>query len=135
MRRLFLLCLFAAVPTVLAADGYGFRTPSGNINCNGAVIDGFIDCTIVERGGVPPVPRPGSCSGNWGHDFHLDATGPARMGCSSYALRKSRYSDVAGYGQSAEFGPITCRSERTGLTCRNRSGHGFFLSRRRQEMF
>ena len=54
---------------------------------------------------------------------------------SRFALRKSRYSDVAGYGQSAQFGPITCQSERTGLTCRNQSGHGFFLSRRRQELF
>ena len=134
MLRLFLLC-FLFWPNLALADGYGFRTPSGNIYCNGAVLDGYMDCTIVERGGTSPIPRPGNCGGHWGHNFHISATGPATMSCGEFALRKSRYSDVADYGRSAQFGPITCQSERTGLTCRNQSGHGFFLSRRRQELF
>ncbi|WP_420006384.1 DUF6636 domain-containing protein [Arenibacterium sp. LLYu02] len=122
-------------PLPAIADGYGFMTPSGNIFCNGAVLDGYIECTIVEKSGSPAQPRPYSCSGTWGHSFALDGTGPARLSCESKPPQKTDYSDVAGYGQTAEFGPITCTSERTGLTCRNQSGNGFFMSRSKQEVF
>ncbi|MGI3168353.1 DUF6636 domain-containing protein [Pseudooceanicola sp. C21-150M6] len=127
--------LFLLLPGAALADGYGFRTPSGNIYCNGTVIDGAIDCNIVEFNGAPLQPKPGNCNGIWGHTFEMDGTGPARMSCSSYRPRKSTYTNIAGYGQSADFGPIRCTSEKTGLTCRNQSGHGFFLSRRQQGLF
>lgn len=134
MRRLFLLC-FVAMPPAVNADGYGFVTPSGNIFCNGAVVDSYIDCSIVEHSGIPAQPKPGSCSGTWGHSFHLGRTGPARLTCDARPPRRVNYSDIAGYGQTGEFGTIMCTSKRTGLTCRNESGHGFSLSRRRQEAF
>ncbi|MHA6345412.1 DUF6636 domain-containing protein [Roseivivax sp. CAU 1761] len=133
MQRLLFIGLLG-LATGARADGYGFMTPSGNIYCNGAVEASEITCTIVERSGPPAMARPGNCSASWGHEFHLRASGPARMGCSR-APRRVDYSDVAPYGQSGAFGAITCRSERTGLTCRNPSGHGFFLSRRSQQVF
>jgi hypothetical protein len=40
-----------------------------------------------------------------------------------------------GYGRRYTWRGITCVSATTGLTCRNASGHGFFLSRRRQRIF
>lgn len=129
-----ILALILFLPVLASADGYGFQTPSGNIYCNGAVIQSGIDCTIIERSGVPPLPKPASCKSNWGHVFVLDATGPARMQCGDHLNRVS-YTDVADYGLTGEFGDITCKSEKTGLTCRNKSGHGFFLSRRQQKLF
>ncbi|WP_422370649.1 DUF6636 domain-containing protein [Hoeflea sp.] len=133
--------LFAAatvaicLPNAAGADGYGFMTPSGNIYCNGAIDGGgYISCTIVARKGGPAMPKPASCSGVWGHEFELDATGPARLACGGQP-EKVDYGDIAEYGLTGDFGAITCKSEKTGLTCRNRSGHGFFLSRGEQSMF
>lgn len=134
VKRYFLLAALLA-PAPVLADGYGFMTPSKNIYCNGSVLDGDMGCTIVNRSGPPAAPRPLDCGGYWGHDFNLSATGPAYLTCSDYAPQAVDYTDIAPYGVTAEFGGITCTSESTGLTCRNRSGHGFFLSRRRQSTF
>lgn len=128
------LCLLT-MPSSAAADGYGFMTPSGNIYCNGAVEVSDISCTIVERSDPPAQPRPGSCAGTWGHTFSLKASGQATLSCDDAPPRRVEYTDIAPYGVTAEFGDITCRSESTGLTCRNRSGHGFSLSRRTQKLF
>ena len=86
MKTLIALCIFAAA-TGARADGYGFRTPSGNIYCNGSLAGGpqgssDISCSIVERGGPPAWPDPGSGPGVWGHHFDLGSTGPARVVCS-----------------------------------------------------
>ncbi|MFN3764052.1 MAG: DUF6636 domain-containing protein [Aliihoeflea sp.] len=123
------------MPTAVAADGYGFMTPTGNIYCNGAVEVSEISCTIVERSGPPTRPKPGSCAGIWGHTFSLAATGEAILSCENVPPRRVDYSDIATYGVTAEFGDITCRSESNGLTCQNKSGHGFSLSRRNQKLF
>ena len=130
-----MMAALAGGPTAAFADGYGFMTPSGNIYCNGAIDGGgYISCTIVSRNGGPAAPKPGSCSGVWGHEFDLDSTGPAKIVCGRTPQRVD-YSDIADYGLTGEFGAITCTSERTGLTCRNQSGHGFFLSRAKQRVF
>jgi hypothetical protein len=42
---------------------------------------------------------------------------------------------VLAYGRTLRVGGIRCTSAVTGLTCRNRSGHGFFLSRERWRKF
>ena len=39
---------------------------------------------------------------------------------------------VLGYGKTKRVGPFTCTSRRTGLSCHNRNGHGFTVSRERQ---
>lgn len=117
------------------AEGYGFRTPSGNIYCNGSIEAGDISCTIAERSSGPVLPRPSWCNGYWGHTFTLTRRGPVQMECSQYAPRTSSYTDVAPYGVTGHFAEITCQSESTGLTCRNADGHGFMLSRRVQQIF
>ncbi len=122
MRLVFVFLMF---PIMSHADGYGFMTPSGNIVCNGAVMDGYIACSIIERSGAPALPKPTSCSGIWGHGITLDRTGEARLTCDNKPPKRVNYSDITGYGQTSELGPIKCTSERTGLTCRNQSGHGF----------
>jgi hypothetical protein len=47
-----------------------------------------------------------------------------------------RQARVLKYGHSRRFGRYTCKSRRSGLTCKNRlNGHGFTLSRARQKVF
>lgn len=133
MKR-FAIPLLILTATGAMADGYGFRTPSGNIYCNGAVEAGEIGCSIVERSGPPAAPDTEACPSVWGHHVDLDRNGPARMVCGPVP-RKSSYTDVAPYGVSASFGGINCRSETTGLQCTNTDGHGFFLSRREQRIW
>ncbi|MWD28300.1 hypothetical protein E0K89_012510 [Aquicoccus sp. SCR17] len=116
------------------ADGYGFRTPSGNIYCNGSIEGGEIGCSIVERSGPPAAPDPGACSGVWGHHVQLGPTGPAQVVCGAVP-RKSTYTDVAPYGVSGQFAEITCHSATSGLQCANPQGHGFFLSRAKQAIW
>jgi hypothetical protein len=134
MKEHIALFFFLALPTSSIADGYGFMTPSGNIFCNGAVERSAISCTIVERMDPPARPRPASCTATWGHTFNLSATGEAELACTD-APSRVNYTDIAIYGATGEFGDITCQSESTGLTCRNREGRGFFLSRSRQSAF
>lgn len=133
MTRIIALCLFAAA-TEASAEGYGFRTPTGNIYCNGSMEAGEISCSIVERSGPPAMPDTGACSAFWGHHFQLDRIGPARIVCGP-APRKSTYTDIAPYGVSASFAEISCRSESTGFQCTNADGSGFFLSRREQRVW
>jgi len=126
---------FSLIAGISAADGFGFMTPSGNIYCNGFVSDGGgIDCSIINRQGPTALPRPSSCTQSWGHTYSVEGRGQARMTCSKVPSPVN-YSDIAAYGLSAQFGDITCTSERTGLTWRNPAVHGFFLSRRQQNVF
>lgn len=133
MKRILTACL-TLIASGASAEGYGFRTPSANIYCNGSIDAGEIGCSIVVRHGPPAQPDPGGCSAVWGHHVQLDRTGPARVVCGPVP-RKSSYSDVAPYGVTGDFGAIVCRSERSGLSCTNTTGNGFFLSRRRQEVY
>jgi hypothetical protein len=42
---------------------------------------------------------------------------------------------VAGAAGAAVLTPVRFTSRRTGLTCKNQSGHGFVLSRQSQRVF
>lgn len=135
MRCLLGLLTLALTTGPVLADGFGFMTPSGNIYCNGQVSGGgVVDCTIVSRSGEFALPKPASCAGVWGHEFTLEGSGSATMKCGG-APEGVDYSDIADYGASADFGDITCTSERAGLSCSNKTGRGFFLSRRKQEVW
>ncbi|MCR8549309.1 hypothetical protein M4578_15875 [Salipiger sp. P9] len=130
-RSLLLAGLCLAGPAM--ADVSPFRTPSDNIRCWVGTGEGPPDlsCEIVAFTGTPNVARPASCAGPWGHKYVLLARGPATMECGAPVRGKSATGvDVAPYGVSADWGGISCISERTGLTCRNADGHGFLLSRR-----
>ena len=114
-----------------AALGIEFRTPSGNIGCAGDST--FVRCDIAATRTKPP-PKPKSCRYDWGYAFRLGQRGRARRICvSDSTLDAAR---ILPYGRTQKFGRrITCTSRRTGLTCRNRDGHGFFLSRARVRLF
>lgn len=129
-RYLFAAGFLAATPAM--ADVTPFKTPSGNIECSIGTGGGPPDltCTIFEINGAPNVPRPSSCSGPWGHSYELLSRGQVKLGCGGPGRKNASPGvEVAPYGVSADWGGISCKSERTGLRCQNREGHGFHLSR------
>lgn len=107
----------------------GFTTPSGNIACNvGRLGPGTkgplgIGCSVYSK----TDPKRG-LSAWW-----MATSGRARFGYIQ-ANPATDYPKL-GYGRSYSWHGIRCSSASTGLTCRNRSGHGFFLSRERQRVF
>jgi len=138
MRALSLVLLIFAGPVV--ADVTPFQTPSGNIECyvGTGEAPSDIGCTIYNRAGPPALPRPDSCKGAWGHHFSMMERGKVEMKCGDPGEQDNDpdiYVEKATYGQTGEFGGITCQSSRKGLECKNADGHGFFLSRKRQSVF
>lgn len=135
MRRLAGLVAVAglalAAPGASSGLGVHFSTPSKNIGCHGESI--FVRCDIAVTRAKPP-PKPRSCQYDWGNYFELRQRGRPRRLCASDSALGSRR--ILGYGRTQRIGlRITCTSRTTGLTCRNRDGHGFFLSRERVRLF
>jgi hypothetical protein len=118
MLGLGLLC--AASPA--AAATRHFQTPSRNIAC-----------LYSSSGGPGPFLRCDVLSLN-DTGFFLDRRHRGRRIHVTDSVVK-RGARVVRYGTSVEYGPFRCASRRTGLTCKSRSRHGFFLSRRRQRTF
>jgi hypothetical protein len=125
-----------------AKDGY-FKTPSGNIVCYHS--PGPRDRPVAQigcgiRSGLkPPVRRRQCRDGDFVHDrVFMFATGRVQVpSCAGDpgALVGLRFARVLAYGKTWSGGGLSCRSAVTGLTCRNKSGHGFFLSRDRWRRF
>ena len=105
----------------------GFRSPSGNIRC--FVVDKLY-CSIGRSayGGR----LQARCDLDW-HGFVLGSSAKAKVYCTSnsaYDMGKQRPSNrILPYGKSFHRGSFTCTSRVTGITCRNRNGHGLFVSR------
>jgi hypothetical protein len=117
----------AALPAVAAGALTQFQTPSRNIGCIGGSFEGrqFLRCDI-SRTTVPDPPRPRTCTEDYGRAFEMSASGrPQRLCHGDTALGGPR---VLGYGRSLRIGPFNCTSRQAGLTCRNRAGHGWFMS-------
>jgi hypothetical protein len=120
-----------AVPGSSAGRGVDFSTPSRNIGCAGDST--YVRCDIRQTRAKPP-PQPRSCRYDWGNAFELRQRGRPHRLCHSDTVLGTRR--VLAYGKSIKLGlGITCTSRRSGLTCRNREGHGFFLSRERVRLF
>jgi CRISPR/Cas system CSM-associated protein Csm5 (group 7 of RAMP superfamily) len=156
------LAFFALVATSLHAQQFsyeeanqGFKTPSGNIVClsavamqNGKEDIPIIDCRIskVDQWTV----REASCSqSQWDkfNGFSIEHKAQkVRLSCN-----ESNYNEIVteqkkfglfknglktlGYGETWSLGTVSCSSDMNGLTCRNKEGHGFFLSRKSQSIF
>ncbi len=131
-----------AVPFVLAAVvttaafaqevPKGFRSPTGNIQC--LFFDASsVRCSIAAVSNRP-AQRPADCDLEWGHDFGLGAS--SREGerlCVGDTIAGDY--PVLHYGESTGYGTVICRSARKGVTCVNRAGAGFELSRSLQRVF
>ena len=99
-----------------------FRTPSRNIGCLYSTSGGpgaFLRCDVLSEG-----DNGGFKLRRRARRIHITDT--------VYDNR----SPVLQYGKRKRYGPFTCASRRSGLTCKRRStGHGFKLSRQRQRLF
>lgn len=129
-----------------------FWMPSRNIGCFGSIpgqgLDpGLLTCYI--RSGLVPSPGPptGYCRDlpkaqkfGWGDIVSIwlpvigNPDGSRQYDCAEYEPVDPSAPTLA-YGHTLEYGGVTCRSERIGLRCANRFGHGFFLSRQYSYLF
>jgi hypothetical protein len=129
IRAVSALVAFAGSPFISGpASALGavpsFHTPSGNIGCS--AFSGYLRCDIAVKSWHGPA-RPPTCPLVYGDSFTLNRTGRPIWTChGDTVLRSGR---VLAYGATWRAGPFACTSRSTGLTCTNRRGHGFFLSR------
>lgn len=135
--RLFLVVLALALPATASAALGQFRTPSANIGCVSNSDPGlggpYLRCDILS--GLKPRPaRPMGCNLDWGFGFQMHATGRAQTVCAGDTSVDKR-AKVLRYGTKWSRSGFTCVSRLAGLRCTNRSGHGFFLSRRHSYRF
>jgi hypothetical protein len=131
-----------APPARAAGDAY-FKTPSGNIVCQ--YLPGPKDMPRASLGCViksklkPPPPRRTCQEGGYAGDrVDMYSTGPVSVPLCAGDYGAYLYVDVArvlGYGKTWSRDGFRCTSAETGLTCRNKSGHGFFLSREHWRVF
>ena len=138
-----LVLALALAATASAARIGAFKTPSRNIVCGWTVGDDHqasMECGV--KSGLKPPPRRIHCQAGDPNDkrvalqAHGRATPVLCAGDPGPLLPQiEAKARVLAYGTSTTFGGITCRSAVTGLTCRNRDGHGFFVSRQSWRTF
>ncbi|HEU0303878.1 MAG TPA: DUF6636 domain-containing protein [Gaiellaceae bacterium] len=133
MRALTLAAVLGLAAAGGAAHGAGeayvpFRMPSKNIAC--AYATGFgpvtLRCDILS--GLKPEPRR-RCELDW-TGVSMGAANAARPTCAGDTVFDPK-APVVAYGTVWKRGPFTCLSSWIGLSCANRAGHGFFLSKQR----
>ena len=143
LRSLVAVTATAASALVVAWPAAGstiisFRTPTGNIGCVfSAGISGdekpTVRCDIRSRLHPEPSP-PKSCPLDYGDSIQVYRLGRAILVChGDTAIDPS--SRVLQYGQTFRHDGLACTSRFYGLTCTNRSGHGFFMSRQSWRVF
>ena len=132
-----LLLLLAAAGAATAKTPLpGFRSPSGNIRC--FVVPGrppVLRCQISRS--VYAKRLTAHCSSpaigvDWA-GFELTPGRKGAVTCSGGVLyepdRQVPVFVKQPYGTTWRHGAFACDSEAAGVTCRNRTGHGLFLSR------
>ena len=130
-------CLTASVSSPPSAAPAGFKTPSSNIHCQLFEVnndDKSLRCDIREMTNRAP-RRPRDCDLEWGDAFEVNTA--ARVGervCHGDTIVDATLPSLA-YGQTWEQGGFRCKSEQSGLSCANPSGHGFELSKSAQRVF
>ena len=113
------------------ATADGFQSPTGNIMR--AFFDDAVRCDVMQMSNDPP-PAPADCEQDWGQAFEVGAG-------SAYGERLCYGDTVAdnyprlAYGKAIQRVGITCVSRQTGVTCTNKRGAGFFVSRAKQRVF
>jgi hypothetical protein len=131
-------------PVAATATTHYFKTPSGNIVCGyssgSTTRDVWVSCAI-KSGLKPPPPRVHCTAGDPTDRFiALGATGRSRaQTCSGDpgVLFYENQARVLRYGRTVAWGngAMHCTSAFAGLTCTNKAGHGFALSRQRVRRF
>jgi hypothetical protein len=115
------------------AASTSFVLPSGNIYC--ALVGANQDALRCEiRSMLNPIPpQPNSCEFDWGAGFLLSQNGKPEILCISDTIGGSDY--TLSYGSTWKNAGFKCESQTIGLTCKNSTGQGFFLSREKWNVF
>ena len=124
------LALALTAAPAAARAGNSFTSPSKRISC--AVFDDALRCDVLRIAWRDLPPKPKSCDFDWGGAVGLSASGRPRHLCVSDAIDRGT---VLAYGKSWRFGSFRCTMRTSGVTCRNRSHHGFELARERFRFF
>jgi hypothetical protein len=145
-RNVWIICCTgsAAVPPPIPNDYaavIGFKTPSNNIYCqlldtedDDGRLSVYLRCDLVDKRNPSP-PPPRDCFADWGQAYAIMRDEPvARMICQFDVISDDRLQTLP-YGSAWRQSGFNCISERDGLTCENRFGRGFRLSRFSQQLF
>ena len=130
--------LLLALSGTASAAIFVFRMPSSNIGCaysNEPGVGGgpSLRCDILS--GLKPAPaKPPGCNLDWKYGYQMHPTGKALRVCAGDTT-VDRHSKALRYGHRWRAGGFNCLSRRIGLRCKNRSGHGFFLSKKHSYRF
>jgi hypothetical protein len=127
------IVLALLLPSAASAKFIFFQTPSHNIGCLYQASPPALRCDI-RSGLKPPPPKPRGCTVDWTGGYQVGAAGRAQKVCAGDTVL-SPDARVVRYGTTWRGGPFTCKSSSSGLRCKNRSGHGFFLSRQHSYRF
>ena len=130
-----------SVPESAEEPQIEFRTPSGNIYCEGDYLNEQgrqhpgLTCMVLQREGAA-LPKPASCDLDWTPTVELKPNGAARhSGLCTGDIPFNPSAKVLPYGESIKGQGWRCTAMSNGLRCENRSGRGFHLSRRAQQLF
>jgi hypothetical protein len=120
--------------------GY-FKTPSANIVCEHVPTPSGVSVGCGIRSGLKPPPAPKPCAEGapTADRVFVSTTGRVVVPSCSGDEGPFRGLHVAArvlrYGTAWTGGGVRCVSQLKGLTCTNRSGHGFVLSRAQWRRF
>jgi hypothetical protein len=122
-----------AVPASASASAsfVHFFSPSHNIGCY--LTADQTRCDVLKREWT--IPRPSGCPTDldWGFGATLTPRGRGRAVCAGDSALGS--GKTLKYGRSISRFGFTCTSSKAGMRCRNRAGHGFFVSRQRYSLY
>lgn len=128
-------CLVLAASPAVADEFLQFQSPTGNIHCLIATGEyGEARCDMIELMPTYRQPPP-DCDLDWGAYFTVGLS--SRKGALACVGDTAVNPDsvVLGYGKTISLGGFDCTSEKSGMTCTNPAGHGFTLSRAKQQLF
>ena len=133
------LLIFAALALGVSASAGagvlpGFHSPTANIKCyynphglTSRGITSVVRCGLAHADYSMQLQRR-CMAGDW-HGFTLTPSGRPLLYCPGGASGDRVVYTTLAYGKSWQRGPFTCTSRISGVTCRNRTGHGLFISR------
>ncbi len=132
MRIIFALAFLAS--PAFCGDYVSFHSPTGNIQC--AIFTGDYAGVRCDMSRLTPsfTKPPADCEFDWGSSFAVNRKGRGYLACVSDAVANDEGLEL-GYGKSLTLDGFACKSEKTGVTCTNPSGHGFAISKAKQRLF
>ncbi len=137
MRTIILVTIIVSAATFGGGAASGqegsqaFFTKSKNIECiyYPTYVDGpFLECLVLNYTGKIP-KQPADCDLDWSPQASLETKGRPQIFSCRGDTPYQPYAPVVAYGSTWKRGPFTCSVATIGVTCRNASKRGFFVSR------